>query len=542
MERISGWVGGMLRPSKMKKIRAIIYRPYFHRVATLLAESGIFHPFTSSEAEGWLRKGFVKKVDTSKNLSMVDVIIGSIDEVIVKVDGSNPMDPSIHKSIYSIIESVENLEDEIGFYEVKNLLEDLKRNISEEHIDTVKDNLHKLRDLMEGYKFSLDFMSSTLEICNCIVFEGWIPAGYAEKLCEDIQRVSEGYAIVEVVDPEKHDHPPTIIDTPKPLKVFERLAVAYGLPSYHEFNPTLFFSITFPIIFGLMFADIGHGLLLLILGLSCIWAKRKGGEYGEIIGYFVDNGLFFVALGVSSIVGGLLYGDIFGFHDIIHPVGFNIRIGGTWIPIGGYNPVAMLEHGNLMPMFKFALFIGAIHITLGLIVNLAVKLVNREYLEALVEPIPWLWLYIGLIYMIFTLKYDVFNIVNIFSQHLLIVVIAVIAPLALMIIGKGLLEGFMEAASFTFEAVISTIGNTVSYGRIMALLLSHGMMSSMFIQLSHGMPLPVQISVIALGTFLVMLIEGLIVFVHTVRLHWVEWFSKFYKGEGIEFKPLRIKR
>jgi len=120
------------------------------------------------------------------------------------------------------------------------------------------------------------------------------------------------------------------------------------------------------------------------------------------------------------------------------------------------------------------------------------------------------------------------------------VIVALVIPLALMILGKGLLEGFMEAASFTFEAVISTIGNTVSYGRVMALLLSHGMMSSMFIQLSHGMSLPVQIAVIALGTFLVMFIEGLIVFVHTVRLHWVEWFSKFYKGEGIEFKPLRI--
>ncbi|MEM2165132.1 MAG: V-type ATPase 116kDa subunit family protein [Candidatus Bathyarchaeia archaeon] len=530
----------MIKPLKMKKIRAITYRPYFHRVATVLAESGVFHPFISSEAEDWLRKGLVRRVDVSKDLSKIDAILGSIDKAAIELSETSSIDLPSFKSLDEAMKMLEDIEDEGYLCRVKDLLEECRKSIAEGYIDTARSSLGKLRDLVGTYRFSLEFMSSTLEVCDCIVFEGWTPAGYVEKLCEDIKRASEGYSIVEVADPGEEDHPPTVIETPRTLKVFERLAVAYGLPSYHEFNPAIFFSITFPIIFGLMFADVGHGLLLLILGLACIRAKRMGGEYGEIIGYFVDNGLFFVSLGVSSIIGGLLYGDIFGFHGVIHPIGFSIRIGNTWIPIGGYNPVAMLEHGNLMPMFKFALFVGAIHITLGLLINLAVKLVNREYLEALTEPIPWLWLYVGLIYMVFTLKYDIFNIVNLFSQHLTMVIVALVIPLALMILGKGLLEGFMEAASFTFEAVISTIGNTVSYGRVMALLLSHGMMSSMFIQLSHGMSLPVQIAVIALGTFLVMFIEGLIVFVHTVRLHWVEWFSKFYKGEGIEFKPLRI--
>ncbi|MEM2739801.1 MAG: V-type ATPase 116kDa subunit family protein, partial [Candidatus Bathyarchaeia archaeon] len=369
MKKISGRVGDMLKPLKMKKVRAITYRPYFHKVAGILAESGIFHPFISSEAEDWLRKGLVKKIDASKSLSKVDAILGSIDKATAEIGEANPIDPSSLKSLDDVTRLIEDIEDEESFHEVKDLLEECRKSIAERYIDTAKNNLHKLKDLVESYRFSLEFMSSTLEVCNCIVFEGWVPAGYAEKLCEDIRKASEGYAIVEAGDPEEDDHPPTVIETPKPLKVFERLAVAYGLPSYHEFNPAIFFSITFPIIFGLMFADIGHGLLLLILGLACIRAKRKGGGYGEIIGYFVDNGLFFVSLGISSIVGGLLYGDIFGFHGVIHPVGFSIKVGNTWIPIGGYNPVAMLEHGNLMPMFKFALFVGAIHITLGLTIN-----------------------------------------------------------------------------------------------------------------------------------------------------------------------------
>lgn len=137
-------------------------------------------------------------------------------------------------------------------------------------------------------------------------------------------------------------------------------------------------------------------------------------------------------------------------------------------------------------------------------------------------------------YLVFTYSVNI----QAWFENVQVVAVALVLPIVLMLVGKGLLEGFMEGFSFMFEAFVSSLGNTVSYGRIMALLLSHAMMSSMFVTLSEGQGLPVQLLLVGMGTFLVMVLEGLIIFVHTIRLHWVEWFSKFYEGEGMQYKLL----
>ncbi|MCK5626104.1 hypothetical protein KAI11_04540, partial [Candidatus Bathyarchaeota archaeon] len=104
--------------------------------------------------------------------------------------------------------------------------------------------------------------------------------------------------------------------------------------------------------------------------------------------------------------------------------------------------------------------------------------------------------------------------------------------------------GFMEGIGFGVEVFAETLSHTLSYCRLMALGLVHSVMNSLFLVLGgveHGhFPLS-SIPIIMLGTILVMTIEGLIVFVHTLRLHWIEWFSKFYAGEGIPFKPFTYK-
>jgi len=120
----------------------------------------------------------------------------------------------------------------------------------------------------------------------------------------------------------------------------------------------------------------------------------------------------------------------------------------------------------------------------------------------------------------------------------------VMLPLILVIVFTGIAEGFMEGIGFGVEVFAETLSHTLSYCRLMALGLVHSVMNDLFLVLGgveHGnFPLS-SIPILALGTILVMTIEGLIVFVHTLRLHWIEWFSKFYSGEGIPFKSFTYK-
>ena len=130
-----------------------------------------------------------------------------------------------------------------------------------------------------------------------------------------------------------------------------------------------------------------------------------------------------------------------------------------------------------------------------------------------------------------------------FAGGLISLVALVISPLILLVVSTAIAEGFMEGIGFGVEVFAETLSHTLSYGRLMALGLVHSVMNYLFLVLGgveHGhFPLS-SIPIVATGTILVMIVEGLIVFVHTLRLHWIEWFSKFYSGEGIPFKPFRF--
>jgi V/A-type H+-transporting ATPase subunit I len=134
------------------------------------------------------------------------------------------------------------------------------------------------------------------------------------------------------------------------------------------------------------------------------------------------------------------------------------------------------------------------------------------------------------------------NIAKWFSEGSLMFGGLVILPLMLILVFTVMAEGFMEGIGFTVEVFAETLSHSMSYSRLMALGLVHSAMNYMFLVLGgveHGV-FPLQsIPLIAIGTILVMIIEGLVVFIHTLRLHWVEWFSKFYSGEGIPFKPFK---
>jgi V/A-type H+-transporting ATPase subunit I len=127
-----------------------------------------------------------------------------------------------------------------------------------------------------------------------------------------------------------------------------------------------------------------------------------------------------------------------------------------------------------------------------------------------------------------------------FSEGATMMGALMILPLMLIFVFSARAEGFMVGIGFTVEVFAETLSHTMSYSRLMALGLIHSAMNYLFLVLGgveHGVFPLSSIPLIAVGTILVMIIEGLVVFVHTLRLHWVEWFSTFHSGEGIPFKP-----
>lgn len=546
----------MIRPVRMAKFQALVHDAYLNSVLQALGHIGTLHVTEAlEEVKTWEQEGLLRNREASQIIPQTLSMLARIDRLIDTFGVRE-------RAVEGVAVKPAPFEDVLTAAGRRVMeMEEAHKKLSEAALvdDEAASTLHKLmedggrellamRETLRRWRGLEEVKQKATRTEYCSLVEGWVPRDVVEETVRRVIEASAGYCVIDVTEPEIHEHPPSVIRHPHLLETFQMLTTSYGVTSYHELNPMLFSSVTFPIIFGLMFADAGQGLLLILLGLTALYVRQKVERPGEITGYILKNGWWFIMLGSCSILGGFLFDEFFGFHGIFHPIweilhfnGFHIQLGNTWIQIGGFNPVLALERGDLMPMFKFSIFVGALHISLGLVLNLIGKLINKEFKEALVEPFCWLWFYIGLIHSLFTYKYDLIPLlISLRMPDFLYVTAAIVVPLVLMLIGKGLTEGFMEGFSFTFEAFVSSLGNTVSYGRIMALLLSHAMMSSMFITLTEGQGIGLQLVAIIAGTFLVMVLEGLIIFVHTVRLHWVEWFSKFYKGEGVGYKPFKL--
>jgi V/A-type H+-transporting ATPase subunit I len=283
-----------------------------------------------------------------------------------------------------------------------------------------------------------------------------------------------------------------------------------------------------------MFADVGQGAIFVIMGIILTLFRRrvKLEEVGDIIQYLLISGEMFVFLGISAIFFGFVFGEFFGPSGLIHPISLG-KIGPFYI--GGFEPTH-----EPMKMLKFAIFVGAIHISLGLVFRFINEIRHKHYKLSPI-PICWLWLLIGSLYM-WAYWRGISNISKWFADGSLMLAGLIILPLTLILVFTGIAEGFMEGVGFSVEVFAETLSHSMSYSRLMALGLIHSAMNYLFLVLAgveHGHFPPASIPLIAIGTILVMIIEGLVVFVHTLRLHWVEWFSKFHTGEGIPFKPFK---
>jgi V/A-type H+-transporting ATPase subunit I len=433
---------------------------------------------------------------------------------------------------------------------------------------------------------TLDIERKRIDIKSYIVYTdqsikmwGWIPEGKEEEL-ESILRENVGPALEVTFDkPDFAEvEAPTYISNPKFMKPTEDVVKAFGIPSRHDLDPTKLMAFSFPLIFGLVFSDVGQGFLIFLIGYAALRANKKGQDWGSILGYVQNGAQGLMMMGIFAIIGGFLFGSFFGAETVIEPL---------W-PVFAHTDPNRATH-----MLKLSIEVGVIHISLGIILNLYNHLKHKHRREALIAA-SYLWLYLGFINLLFGVSYNSIGswfsptgtvslwlpIIGIGSgtgthnpfypilpiAPMMFTVLMFIIPLVIMLFSS--LKGGMDGTVYFLEYIIGMISHTVSYARIFALNTVHIILSSVFISLPplltiyfppislfgieiipheihtlHGSVTPyLPLLGAFIGTLIVGILEGLLGFMHTLRLHFVEWFSKFYHAGGVEFQPFCVKR
>jgi len=410
------------------------------------------------------------------------------------------------------------------------------------------------------------------------VLHGWTPAAEVERVISALKEELQDLCVVEVLKPRRDDRRvPSLLKNPSIFKPFEKVIELFGHPSYKDIDPTLITAIIFPLLFGLMFPDIGHGLVLLLLGLILRIKMKSMRELGSIISF----------CGASSMIFGAIFGEFFGFSEQAD------RLVEESLGVGFTGPLESIVHflheqplfldplRDIETFFIITMLIGAIHIGLGLTLNGINKLSEGEKLEGVASFVK-IWCMFGALYFLLALFNFFFTFdmqqafIFILLPILLLFILRVLSELrhgeetagaaetAAEATGSGKHEGgsatavkrsAMDYMLILIDGVIDALlenffrflANIVSYGRILALALCHAALIEVFILLtfmclkmgSFGI-LPASI-VFLFGTALVIGLEAIMAGIHTVRLHFYEWFTKFYEGGGIPFKPFRLR-
>ena len=499
----------------------------------------------------WMKRD--EEEDVEKLCRIVEEVV---EEKCFSIFTETPMPiffiPEVREAIESVI-TTEKYEKLKSFLEYT--LSELRKHISDKEYEKVKarkeaeirklkEELQKLAkenlDKILEYKFLLgkeicigNVKVKALKTPGTYLIKAFIPSDKA-YLLEDLKEKLKGECIIKT---KKAEHAPVkLAKRPSFMGWVSSLVEGYGIPDYREIDPTVFMLPTFIVIFGLMFGDVGHGILLLITGLVFRHLSKRNVKLPSILGdlqeYLYKGSTFMILGGISATIVGFLYGEIFGSGtEVTHgDPGWFHTLTGLEKPLW-FSPV----HDTIY-LLKVSIVVGIVQITFGLLLRLITQLMNREFKEA-IPSIAWLWLYTSGSYLVLTLGFDALTIpfsIDNFSLSFFY------APLAFLFIANMIshgVGGLMEA----LEQFISSFSHSISYARIMALALLHAVLAKVFLQFGAGLGTIGFIIGAAVGSIFILALESVICFMHTLRLHWVEWFLKFYKATGSPYEPFSLR-
>ncbi|MDL2253639.1 hypothetical protein LJC49_06130 [Ruminococcaceae bacterium OttesenSCG-928-I18] len=327
--------------------------------------------------------------------------------------------------------------------------------------------------------------------------------------------------------------PPVVVENKGFAQPFQMFTEMYGLPGYKELDPTLMVSIVYSVAYGLMFADVGQGLVLGLIGYFFMW-KRKNMVLGRIL----------TRCALFCCLFGFAFGSIFGYEHAFDPL---------WHAFGLHEkPIEVMSATNITGILVMALCFGALVVLTAIVTNIIQQLRNRHWGNAIADRngVAGLVFYASLILLaidLVVLKIGFSTTVPYILLCLVLplVVIWLAEPLAEIINGEGLkmehpgeviVSGFFEL----FDALLEYLSNTVSFLRVAGFIWVHAGMMMVVMSLSEMVPPGVSVLIVIVGNVFVIALEGLIVGIQALRLNYYEVFSRFYAPDGKPFVPLRV--
>lgn len=386
----------------------------------------------------------------------------------------------------------------------------------------------RLEELSENFDVRKLAARTEHEQGEFYVLCGWMSEEDADSLIKETKHDEQVFISIEEGRERHFGDAPTKLDNPKIFKPFEMFIHMYGVPNHNEMDPTIFVALSYTFIFGVMFGDVGQGLSLTLIG-GFIYLIKKINLAGII-----------AAAGIFSTFFGFMFGSVFGFEDIIEP---------KWIsPISHMTTLPFI--GKLNTVFIVAVAFGMGIILLSMIFHIinAVRAHDVESTWFDANGVAGLIFYAsatGAIILFMTGHALPGGIILLVMFGIPLLLIAFKEPITRKLKKKAgkmeeskgmfLIQTFFEM----FETLLSYFSNTLSFVRVGAFAVSHAAMMQVVLMLSGAETGNTNWLVVILGNLLVCGMEGLIVGIQVLRLEYYEMFSRFYHGNGREFKPYK---